>query len=270
MKLAISNIAWTDADDATIAPALVEAGAEGIEVAPGRVFEKPAAATEADAARVRERWEGAGLPVRSMQALLFGQERLRLFGDEADARAFTDYLGHVIRLAGALGCGPLVFGSPGNRRRGDMPFAEACRRAVPSLRRLGDAAQAAGCVLCLEPNATDYGCDFMTTLGEAAEVVVAVDNPGVGLVVDTGNMQMMGEPAEAALEVAPLARHLHLSMPRLAPIDADAAFVGETVSVMRRAGYPGGATLEMRAPQDRPAREAAVVAVRVGRAWIDA
>lgn len=246
MKLAVSNIGWTAEEDATVAPLLRDAGAVAIEVAPGRVFETPAVATPEEARSFAANWADQGLPVASMQALLFGQVDLRMFGDAETQAAHEAYLAHIIALAGALGCGPLVYGSPRNRARGEMGFAQARDAAIPGLRRIGDIAEAHGCVFCLEANATGYGCDFMTTLAEAGEVARATDHVAVAQVVDTGNMLMEGEAPDAVDAVVDQTAHLHLSAPQLGPVHEQAAYVEEVITRLRGHGYDGSVTLEMR------------------------
>ena len=246
MRLAVSNIGWTEAEDATILPRLRDAGADAVEVAPGRIFADVPGATVAQAEAVGADYRTAGLPIVSMQALLFGRPELTLFGTEAEVRPLVDHLSHVIRLAGALGCGPLVFGSPRNRLKGDRSFAAARDEARPVLRRIGAMAEASGTVFCLEANAVDYGCDFMTRLAEAGEVAAAAGHPGVGQVADTGNMMMMGEAPEAIRTVAPHVRHVHVSAPQLGPVAAEAAFVGQVIGVLRDIGYESVVTVEMR------------------------
>jgi sugar phosphate isomerase/epimerase len=269
MKLAVSNIGWSADADATIAGRLAEAGAEAIEVAPGRIFEDLARARGADAARAADLWAECGLPVVSMQALLFGQPDLRLFGDLADRRVLLAHLRHVMTLAGELGCGPLVFGSPRNRLKGDRSFAQARDAAVGIFRDIGDIAAGTGTVFCLEANARAYGCDFMTVLDEAIEVVAAVDHPAVRLVVDTGNMALEGEAPGVAAAAVPFAAHFHMSAPQLAPIAAHAAFIGAVLSELRRGGYDGVATVEMRAGEGPAADDALLASVRAARAIID-
>lgn len=265
MKLAVSNIGWAADADATIADRLVAAGADAIEVAPGRIFNDLAQAHVADAAKVADLWAGCGLPVVSMQALLFGQPDLRLFGDLADRHALMAHLRHVMTLAGALGCGPLVFGSPRNRLKGERSFTQARDAAVGIFREIGDIAAKTNTVFCLEANARAYGCDFMTVLAEAIEVVAAVDHPAVRLVVDTGNMALEGEAPRAVAEAAPFVAHFHMSAPELAPIAAHAGFIGAVLGELRRGGYDGVATVEMRAG----AQEALEASVRAARRMID-
>jgi sugar phosphate isomerase/epimerase len=160
--------------------------------------------------------------------------------------ALAAYLERIIALAAALGCGPLVFGSPGNRRRGALDSAAALAAARPVLAQLGEAAAAAGTVLCLEPNARAYGCDFLTSLAEAAAAVRAVAHPGVALVADSGNMMLEGEAPAALRPCAGVMAHLHISAPQLGPVAPHAAFVAEVIAIARGAGYSGIVTLEMR------------------------
>lgn len=247
MRLAVSNIGWTRAEDATILPRLAAAGAEAVEVAPGRLFDDPASVGPGAAAQARAAHEAAGLPVVSMQALLFGRPGLALVeGGAEGGAALAEYLERIIALAGALGCRPLVFGSPGNRRRGGLDPSAALAAARPVLARLGEAAAGAGAVLCLEPNARAYGCDFLTTLGEAAEAVRTVAHPGVALVADSGNMMLECEAPAALRPHAGLLAHLHVSAPQLGPVAPHAAFAAELIAVARGEGYDGIVTLEMR------------------------
>ncbi|MGR3762381.1 sugar phosphate isomerase/epimerase family protein (plasmid) [Roseobacteraceae bacterium NS-SX3] len=267
MILAASNIAWPAEADASIAPLLLEAGAGALEAAPARLHGDPAAASAEEAEAIRAAWDRRGLPVISMQALLFGKPELCLFGPDETVQGFTSYLARIIAFAGRLGAGPLVFGSPGNRRRGGLDTDEACARAVPVFRALGDTARAHGTVFCLEPNALGYGCDFMTTLDEAAAVVRAAGHDHVGLVADTGNMAMAGDPPEAAARHAGLVRHLHLSRPQLAPLDEGDDFPRRVLDALRAGGYAGAATVEMRqVPQDPIG--AVARALHIAREWI--
>jgi len=247
MKLAVSIIGWNPEDQASVLPKLREAGVDGVEGAPSRLFNDLQSATAEQAAAVAESYRHAGLPIVSMQSLLFGHPDLRLFGPPEEVQPLVDQLRHVIGLAGALGCGPLVFGSAQNRRKEHRSLDQARAEAVPVLRQIGDAASAAGSVFCLEANATGYGCDFMTTLEEAGSVVAATGHAGIGQVVDTGNMMMMGEAPAAIEAVSPHLCHLHISAPQLGPVADHPAFVKEAIRVAAGLGYDRIVTLEMRA-----------------------
>lgn len=246
MQLAISNIAWSKRADDTIASSLIAAGGEALEVAPSRLWVDPAGVTQSEANAVKATWADRGLPIVSMQSVLYGEPAAALFKSEGGLRAILARLEAEIKLAGALGCGPIVFGSPLNRLKGPLDFHEAVRRAVPVFRQIGDLAANADCVLCIEPNAPDYGCDFVTRLSEASELVHAVGHPSVGLVVDTGNMEMVGDEIVDLRTVHHSVRHLHISRVRLRPVDEAAIFARRVVEMMLDVGFRGIATIEMR------------------------
>jgi sugar phosphate isomerase/epimerase len=263
VKLAVSNIAWSEESDALIAGRLLSAGAVAIEVAPGRLG-YPAI----DAETSRQIWSARGLPIVSMQSLLFGIAGAALFDTEERRQNLVDALSSVIAYAGTLGCGPLVFGSPGNRVRGEISFAAALAIAAPVFNALGEQAAAAGCTLCIEANAPSYGCDFVTTLAEAATLVDAIDHPAVGMMVDTGNMALAGDKLADLDTVAGRIRHFHISVPQLAPVDEDADLARRVVELLRSHGYDGIATVEMRAVRGDEI-DAVARAVEVVRGWID-
>lgn len=246
MKLAVSNIAWSRDCDPLAAETLSALGVQAIEVAPTRSFDSPLAVSSEAATQERQRWGALGLPIVSMQALLYGRPELRVFGDDDGRRALCAYLERIFELAGALGCGPLVFGSPRNRARGDLSLPEAMRRAVPLFRTLADAAAERGCVLCIEPNARAYECDFINTLDQASELVDAVDRPAFALHADTGNMELEGDDARALERVIRFVRHVHASEPQLKPLRADNPVLRDVVDLLREHRYAGYITLEMR------------------------
>jgi sugar phosphate isomerase/epimerase len=174
-------------------------------------------------------------------------------------------------LAGQLGCGPLVFGSPLNRLKGERTFEEAVAESLPVFRKIGTYAARADCTFCIEPNATGYGCDFVTKLAEAASLVEAVATSSVGLVVDTGNMEMAGDDIADLKRVIPLVRHLHISRARLAPIDETAELAQRVLRTLKGEGYDGIVTIEMRPPQEpEDGVDAAFRAVETVRRWLDA
>jgi sugar phosphate isomerase/epimerase len=267
MRLAISNIAWLDTDEADVIATCQNEGIDAIEVAPARLEPDPMDISRSQAQAFAERWQDIGLPVQSMQALLFGRPDLKLFGPDR-GEALVGYLSEIFQLAGSLGVGPAVFGSPGNRTKGELTQGQAIDAAVPVFSALGDAASRHGVALCLEPNATGYGCDFMTNIDETATVVREIAHPSVGLIIDTGNMQMAGDSPEDAVRNADIVRHFHLSRPHLQPLDSDKGFVRQVLIALSGAGYAGQATIEMRRDEQDPVG-AIGRACAAARNWLD-
>src|SRR5262249_38901516 len=150
----------------------------------------------AEVLSVRRHWERRGLPIVALQSLLFGQPQHQVFGVAAVRRATWDYLAGMIDLAARCGAEALVFGSPKNRRRGALSIDEALRDATVFFRPLGERAARWGVCFCIEPTPPQYGCDFLLDTAQALRFVAQVDQPGLGLNLDTGGTALSGQSAE--------------------------------------------------------------------------
>lgn len=223
MRLAISNLAWSPANELTVADRLPTFGIAGVELACTKVWPHPLEVSDCEIARVRHFWDQRGLPIVALQSLLFEKPDLRIFAD-ADQRAeATAYLRGMIQLAEKLGAKALVFGSPKNRRIDPRTSAKVWPDAVEFFRDLGEYAAECDTCLCLEPNPPNYGCDFLTCAAEARQMVLDVDRPGLRLHLDSACMALAGdEPAATFRNCAPLIGHFHISEPNLGPVGAGA------------------------------------------------
>lgn len=249
MKLAVSNIAWPTTADAAVADMLVAEGVAAVEVAPTKVWPQPTEATDAELDAYRAFWEGRGLPIVSAQSLLFGRPELTLFDDAATLARTLDYLTSVIRVCARLGAGPLVFGSPKNRRRGMLPIADATSIAVEFFGQLADIAAREGAIVALEANPPEYGADFVTSAPEALELVRAVNHPGLRLHLDAACMTLAGDDATIIAAGRAELCHYHASEPMLAPLGAGSSVPHAALAESLRAvGYDGFVSVEMREP----------------------
>lgn len=219
MRLAISNIAWDVSEDVSVAKALSNAGVDAIDIAPGKYFPDPANAKDKDISRVGQWWADHGIEITGMQALLFGTTGLNVFGDEESQDAMLAHLRQVCRIGAGLGATRLVFGSPKNRDRSGLTDTQALDHAVGFFRRLGDAAKEHGVIVCLEPNPTRYGANFMITSIETANVVTSVSHSAIRMQFDTGALTINQESPEAVLDsFSGLIGHIHASEPDLVPL----------------------------------------------------
>ena len=244
----ISNIAWPMADDMAAEAALHELGVSSLELAPTRHWPDLSMVTEAAARDLSESLLARGFRIAGFQAVLFGQPSLQVFGVDG-GRACRDYLISVCRLAGWMGAGAVVLGAPKNRLRGGLAPEAAHALARDFFREVGAAADAVGTRICLEPNPAAYGADFLLTAAEAADLVQAVDSPGVALNFDMGEQALHEADAAAnILVLAPLIGHFHVSEPMLEPFDPARAAHAEAAAALRRVGYAGAVSLEMKPP----------------------
>jgi len=219
MRLAISNIAWDIEEDETIAALLHCYGVDAIDVAPGKYFPDPINANNEEISYVKNWWLERGIEITGMQALLFGTTGLNVFGSQASQDAMLSHLAAVCRIAKGLGATRLVFGSPKNRDRSGLTDEQAMKVAIPFFRRLGDIAQINDVVICLEPNPTCYGANFMTTSRQAADVVRKVAHPAIKMQLDIGTLTINQEnTASVVQEFESLIGHIHASEPELVPL----------------------------------------------------
>ena len=219
MRLAISNIAWDAQDDLAVAKLLGKFSVDAIDVAPGKYFSDPANAKDEDIANVRRWWADHGIEITGMQSLLFGTTGLNLFGDKRSQELMLEHLRAVCRIGAGLGATRLVFGSPKNRNRSGLSDAQAIEHSINFFRCLGDAAQDHGVIVCLEPNPTRYGANFMTTSKETALIVEAVEHSAIWMQFDTGALMVNSEsPADVVEASAKLIGHVHASEPDLVPL----------------------------------------------------
>lgn len=219
MRLAVSNIAWDVSEDEVIAALLYRYAIDAIDVAPGKYFKNPIAATDAEIARVKKWWADREIEVTGLQALLYGTTGLNVFGSSESRAALQLHLAAVCRIGSGLGATRIVFGSPKNRDRAGLDDQQALEVAVPFFRQLGDVAQTYGVTICLEPNPVCYGANFMVDSVQTAQVVKEVAHPAIFMQLDTGALTINGEdPSVILRDFAALIGHVHISEPDLLPL----------------------------------------------------
>jgi sugar phosphate isomerase/epimerase len=256
VKLAFSNLAWPAERDTDMLPRLADRGF-AVEIAPTRLWADPLAQDAREVAAARRTIEAAGLRVIALQSLLFQRPELQLFGDTEARRGLHDHLAGMTALAVGLGATRLVFGSPGNRRRGDLPVAQADEMALETFARLGAHAADLGVCFCMEANPEVYRCDWLTDAVASTAFVRAVDSPGVRLHLDTACMALAGDDAAERVRAgADVLAHVHASAPSLGevgpggPVDHPAM-----ARALRAADYQGHVSVEM-LPQDGDVQDA--------------
>ncbi|GAA4355552.1 sugar phosphate isomerase/epimerase family protein [Angustibacter luteus] len=247
MALAVSNIAWEAAEEPIVAAELARLGVQAVEVAPTKVFADPLRVSDAEVAGYRQFWADHGVRVVAFQSMLFGHPELTVFDGAQTRAATTAHLVGFLDLAERLDAGVLVFGSPRNRRVPDAMTAEQVDDiAVAFFSDLGREAAERGVLLCIEPNPPAYDCNFVTTAGEGAALVAAVDSPGFGLHLDAAGMTLAGDDVHAAITAAPGLRHFHVSAPQLGEPEEDVVDHASAARALGEVGYAHHVSIEMR------------------------
>lgn len=248
MRLAVSSIAWSNEEEAAVAEKLAELGVGCVEIAPTKLWEDPVSTDEVTARKYVEWWKSRGIDIVAFQSMLFARPDLKLFEDKQLRQEMADYLAGFLRLAGVMGVKRLVFGSPKNRQRGTMSVQQADDIAAEFFGRMGDEAQRCGVVLCLEPNASQYNCDYITTSEQGAALVERVGNPGFGLHLDAACMALEGEELGESIRMfGARMQHFHASSPMLELVTESAGVQHEVAAnALRDIGYDGVVSIEMR------------------------
>lgn len=264
MRLAISNIAWDVAEDEAVAALLTRYGVDAIDIAPGKYFPRPAEATTAQIDAVKAWWAQRGIEITGMQALLFGTTGLNVFGTPDSQAALLQHLEGVCRIGAVLGATRIVFGSPKNRDRSHLDDAATAAIATQFFRQLGDLAATHGVTICLEPNPTCYGANFMTTSAETASVVRHIDHRAIRMQFDTGALAINGEDPQTVLnDCAPLIAHIHASEPNLVPLGDGATAHVAMAAAVRQYLPQQLVAIEMVATANEPHLDAIERALRV-------
>lgn len=245
----ISNIAWPrEALDEGLDLART-LGLSSVEIAPFNVFGRWDD-IEDDASRLRDAIEQRGLTCDALQGIVFNAPGVELFASDDSRARLASHLGGIAKLAGILGARACVYGAPKQRDPGDLPLDEAEAVAVRFFRSIGPVFAAEGTALAFEANARQYACRFATTIAEAVRLVEAIDVPGIGLQIDTGTLFLEDEDPNVLLTAAPLAVHAHVSEPELQPTGTSGVDHAPIAEALKRSGYAGSLSIEMRAVDD--------------------
>lgn len=252
MKLAVSNIAWTNEEEPAVAKLLQNLGVEYIEIAPTKLWQNPTIIDPNEVLAYVEFWRSYGIKIVAFQSMLFNRPDLRLFDDESKRQQTFTYLQDFTRLAGDMGAGVMVFGSPKNRQRGNVSIAAATQIAESFFAEIGKTAAEKGINFCIEPNAEQYACDFVTNAGQGIDLVNSVATAGFGLHLDIACMTLAGDDIEMSIKAAaPILGHFHISSPMLGDVKPDTELEHDTAAAaLRSIAYDKYVSIEMRPSQD--------------------
>lgn len=247
MKLAISNIAWEKHNDPDILKLLHDNNVSGIEVAPTKLWPDWAGASHQKALAYRKEMQAHGFELPAMQAILFGKPELQIF-DKTSHSKFLEHFKLVAELANGFGCHVLVFGSPKNRKRGQVPYTEATKIATEFFYKAAEICKAHDCCIGLEHNPVEYGCDFISNLLDAKELVKSVNHSGFKLHVDSAGIHMCGGNISEMLTQAGEFVHYHISEPMLEPIFGGVVAHQDGIDTLKKLNYKKWVSIEMKEP----------------------
>jgi sugar phosphate isomerase/epimerase len=96
--------------------------------------------------------------------------------------------------------------------------------------------------IALEPNAKEYGADYLTNYDEVLELVDLINSPAICAQIDTGCLEMEGyKPTDCVVRRRP--EHVHLSRPGLNTIGTYEDYANLT-ALLKSKNYGGWVTFE--------------------------
>jgi hypothetical protein len=216
--LAVSNIAWEPNQDLEIASLLRQFGVHHIDLAPTKYIQWQSSTAVAELKKIKSFWAQYEIEIRGFQSLLFGRSELNIFR-ESDWSDLIDHFEHVIELAKICEVTKLVFGSPKNRLKGELPLSVANQIVGSFFTEIDDRLNGSDICLLLEPNPKEYGCDFLTNTIEACEFLANRQFSNIKIQLDLGTCLYNEEsPRDLMSKYETSFGYCHLSTIELAPL----------------------------------------------------
>lgn len=258
MLLSVSNIGWEESQDAKIYDLMKKNDYSGLEIAPTRIFpETPYDRLEEAAEWSRGLKTEQGFCVPSMQSIWFGRSE-NLFGTSAEREQLLKYTKKAIDFAAAVGCKNLVFGCPRNRSLPDGVNPDA---AAEFFKELGDYAYKKGTVIGMEANPPIYSTNYINDTKSAVALIKQVNSKGFLLNLDIGTMIQNEEDVEELAGQVHLINHVHVSEPRLAPIQ-ERKLHEQIAEILKKENYAKYVSIEMGKVENISIMENAMAYVR--------
>lgn len=211
-RLLVSNLAWSNIWEENALDILKKYGMNNVELAITKYKDWKDLDTQ-KLEELKDKFNKHNIKIYSLQAIFFGIDS-NVF---TDSSTFISHFKYVLKTASYLGVQRIVFGSPKNRLKPEnMTLDEADIIFIKAISEIADYATQYNITVCLEPNAIDYGCNYITTIKEAIYIIQEVNNPNFKLNLDLGNAKMMKDSFdESTVEYV---GHIQISEPFLAEI----------------------------------------------------
>jgi sugar phosphate isomerase/epimerase len=242
-RLSISNLCLNNDEFFVELEKLRDIGICGIEIAPTKIWGNLSKETLVKAKALNGKLNDMGIQVSGIQSLLYGLPDVQILQRSNWSQIYMK-LNQMFEVASVLDAKIAVFGSPKNRLRGQLHQEEADVIASEFFNGAEPSLKSNGLRLALEPNAPQYGADYLTTYSEVNRLEKLIDSSFIGSQIDTGCLDMVGINSATALE-SHLPIHIHISAPNLASPLTSAIDYVEVSQSINRSEYHGWVVLEM-------------------------
>jgi len=199
---------------------------------------------DADFDKLQQTVKDTGIPVRATNGFLPGS--VKVTGPDVDPKKQEEYVRKCFDRLNKLGVKVVVFGSGGARGLPkDFPREKGFQQMVDFCKLIGPLAREKNIMIAIEPlNSKD--CNFINSGKEGLEVVEAVKDPNIELLLDLYHMAKENESPEIVLKAGSHLKHVHISNPngRKYPFSAEEYDYKPFFENLKKIGYNGGVSIE--------------------------
>jgi sugar phosphate isomerase/epimerase/lysophospholipase L1-like esterase len=186
------------------------------------------------------------LQLRTPAANLFVPREVPLTGPKVDHEQQLAYVRKALDRVSRLGVKVQIFGSSAARNYPDgFSKEEAFKQLVDFLKRAAPEARSRGVTILIEPLRKQES-NIINTAAEGFELVQAVDDPGVELMIDYYHLAVEKEDPAIVLRAKDRIRHLHIANPagRVFPLQPDESEYAPFFAALKQVGYKGRISVE--------------------------
>ena len=217
-----------------------EAGFDYVEMGASSI----AKMSEADFEKLLKTVKETGIPLRACNGFLPGT--IRVTGQEINKKEQEEYVRGCFDRLNKLGVQVVVFGS--GKSRGlpeNFPREKGFEQIVDFCKRIGPLAREKNIVIAIEP-LNSKECNFIQSGKEGLELVEAVKDPNIELLLDLYHMAMENESSEIVLKAGAHVKHVHIANPtgRKYPLAAGEYDYKSFFDNLKKIGYTGGVSVE--------------------------
>jgi sugar phosphate isomerase/epimerase len=183
-----------------------------------------------------------GINVYSFQSIAYGLNDLNIFSSRSEE--LMTHLKKVVNCASRYGVKILVFGCPRNRKIIDIDD-DNDTVFIKFFRELGEYCKEKNVIICIEPNAKEYGCNYLNKVEQGGVIVNKIDNSNIKLMVDLGNIIMENDDISLVRNYSNVLHNIDVAQPNMLDLSIPHELNASFVNTIKDIGYNNNINLEM-------------------------
>jgi D-psicose/D-tagatose/L-ribulose 3-epimerase len=222
-------------------------GYDGIEIAPFTLFGDVTSIEHETVLMIRDSLKNSGLEFAGLHWLFVKPDNLHITSRDRKIRDWSwEHLNSLIGLAGDLGGGNLILGSPKQRIAADISVSEAWDYMTEGLIRAAETADACNSTVCLEALDSE-NTNVVNTLEESMKMIKCVNRNSISGMFDFHNCgDEKSDWDELIKNNISIIKHVHLNTPQEGhPGPEDVEKYSKSFQTLKDKEYSGWVSLEI-------------------------